>query len=65
LGTDESWNRTFYATVSQEKKVFLLWSFSAERRKLHGEENNARYCSGRRIRGRARTHRQEVDWADL
>jgi len=26
FGTEESWNRTFFATVSQEKKAFLLWS---------------------------------------
>jgi len=43
IGITESWNRTFFATVSQEKKAFLLWSCAAERRKLHGERNNAKY----------------------
>ena len=26
------------ATVSPEKKAFLLWSYAMERRKLHGEK---------------------------
>ena len=43
MGTEESWNTTVFATVSQEKKAFLVWSCAVERRKLHGERNNARY----------------------
>jgi len=47
--------QNFFATISQEKKAFLLsssfiitpegskWSCATERRKLHGERNNARY----------------------
>jgi len=42
-GTKKSWNRSFFATVSQEKKPFFLWSCATERRKLHGVRNNARY----------------------
>ena len=51
LGTEESWNRTVFATVSQEKKAFLLWSCAMKRRKLHGERNNARcYFSSKKKR---------------
>ena len=59
----------FFATVGQEKKAFLLWSCSMERRKLHGERNNARYysTSGQRRRGRPRTRRQDniTKWTGL
>jgi len=45
IDTEESWNRTVFATVSQKKKAFLLWSCAMERRKLHGERNNAAEAS--------------------
>jgi len=58
----------FFAIVSQEKKAFLLWSCATERRKLHGERNNARYyTSSQRRRGRPRTRWQDniTKWTGL
>ena len=54
-GTKKSWNRSFFATVSQEKNAYLLWSCVTLRRKLHGERNNAKYTSGQRRPGRPKT----------
>ena len=40
-----------FATVSQEKKAFLLWSSATERRKLYGERNNAKYYTSYTLAG--------------
>jgi len=65
LGTEESSNVTFFATVSQERKAFLLWS-CAMKRSMEKEIMQGT-TSGQRGRGKARTHWQDniTKWTGL